>query len=111
MATKRPRPKITYGDTEKVVTNCGNFYITVNRDTDRALVETFATLGKTGGCAMAQTEAITGLISLCLRCGINAAEIVKQLSGIRCPSQSLEAFSCADAIAKVLARHINGGNA
>lgn len=105
--TKMIRPKRTQGTTEKVKCGCGNLYITVNHNIDNGrLVEVFATLGKAGGCAMAQNEAITRLISLALRCDVDKNEIVEQLKGIRCPSISLnedaQILSCADAIAQVL---------
>ncbi|MDO8578039.1 MAG: TSCPD domain-containing protein, partial [Dehalococcoidales bacterium] len=74
--------------------------------------EVFSTLGKAGGCASAQLEAISRLVSLALRSGIEIAAIVKQLKGIRCPSIAWEegkaVLSCGDAIASVLEKQING---
>jgi ribonucleoside-diphosphate reductase alpha chain len=109
---KRPRPKITYGITEKVMTGCGALYVTVNKDKDGKLVEAFASLGKSGGCAMAQNEAVMRLVSLCIRCDIPTSEIVDQLRNIRCPSPSIddgvEILSCPDAVIKVLEKQ-NGG--
>lgn len=106
MVTKRPRPKITHGKTEKVKVGCGNVYITINRDEEGHLVELFTTLGKSGGCAMAQNEAVTRLISMAFKYDIDAKEIIHQLKGIRCPSPGLDdgndILSCADAIAQVL---------
>jgi len=111
--TPRKRAKITTGITERVTTGCGYIYVTVNSD-ERGICEVFSTLGKAGGCASAQLEAISRLISLALRSGIDVASIVRQLRGIRCPSIAWEegkaVLSCADAIASVLEKHTGGGN-
>ncbi|HEX9896776.1 MAG TPA: vitamin B12-dependent ribonucleotide reductase [Dehalococcoidales bacterium] len=109
--TPRKRAKRTTGFTEKVNTGCGALYVTVNFD-EFGMFEVFSSLGKAGGCASAQLEAIGRLISLSLRLGGDAQAVVKQLRGIRCPSIAWEGgksvLSCADAIASVLERHISG---
>jgi len=108
----RPRPKVTRGVTERVSTGCGNMYVTVNFD-EQGVCEAFATLGKAGGCAAAQLEATSRLISNALRCGLDPGSIVKNLRGIRCPSISWEqgraVTSCADAIASVLEKYVSTG--
>ncbi len=107
--TPRQRPTETRGAITKVSTGCGSLYITVAYD-DKGIFEVFATLGKAGGCASAQLEATCRLITLALRSGLDAASVVKQLKGIRCPSIAWEngksVLSCADAIAGVLEKHI-----
>ena len=104
----RKRPKVTTGVTERVNTGCGYIYVTVNFDS-RGISEVFSTLGKAGGCAAAQLEAISRLTSLALRSGIDIDSIVKQLRGIRCPSIAWEQghaiLSCSDAIASVLEKY------
>ena len=52
--------------------------------TSKGPFEVFASLGKAGGCAAAQTEATARLVSQGLRAGIDPDLIVKQLKGIRC---------------------------
>jgi ribonucleoside-diphosphate reductase alpha chain len=107
----RKRSKTTSGVTERVTTGCGYIYVTVNSD-DEGICEVFSTLGKAGGCAQAQLEAICRLISLALRSGVDVASVVRQLRGIRCPSIAWEEgksiLSCADAIASVLEKHTTG---
>ncbi len=105
----RKRPKVTRGVTERVNTGCGYIYVTVNFD-NRGISEVFSTLGKAGGCAAAQLEAISRLTSLALRSEIDTDSVVKHLRGIRCPSIAWEhghsVLSCADAIASVLEKYI-----
>ncbi len=111
--TPRRRPKMTTGVTEKVTTGCGSMYITVNFD-EHGICEVFSSLGKAGGCASAQLEAICRLVSLALRSGVEIASVVKQLRGIRCPSIAWEegkaVLSCADAIASVLEKQIKSSD-
>ena len=102
----KPRPEVIIGTTTKVTTGCGNLYITINQDDDGNFFEVFTQMGKAGGCAASQLEAVGRLVSLALRGGIDTKVIVEQLKGIRCPSPSWDKgkkiFSCADAIARVL---------
>jgi ribonucleoside-diphosphate reductase alpha chain len=104
----RARPLVTQGATHRMTTGCGYLYVTINED-NKNLFELFARMGKAGGCAASQTEAIGRLISLALRCGIDPASIVEQLKGIRCPERVLakdKIYSCPDAIGKALQAHL-----
>jgi len=102
----RKRPTLTSGTTEKIHCGCGNLYVTVNYDKEGSLCEVFCALGKSGGCAAAQLESTTRLISLALRSGVPVESIVKNLQGIRCPSSQWDrgkiVLSCPDALASVL---------
>ena len=80
----RERPRQIHGVTERVRTGHGNMYITVNFGETGNPFELFGTLGKAGGCDSAQLEAISRLVSLALRSGISARDVVTQLRGITC---------------------------
>ncbi|MDA3814389.1 MAG: vitamin B12-dependent ribonucleotide reductase [Candidatus Cloacimonetes bacterium] len=101
----RERPLITTGMTQKIETGCGHLYITINSD-EKGACEIFTQMGKVGGCASAQLEAIARLTSLLLRSNVKVSSIARQLKGIRCPSPMWNngeiVTSCADSIAKSL---------
>ncbi len=75
---------------------------------DLGFCEVFAQMGKTGGCASSQIESTGRLISLALRSGVKIDSIIRQITGIRCPSHNWQngrqVLSCPDAIAQVLSR-------
>ena len=101
----RERPEITTGMTQKIETGCGHLYVTINSD-EKGACEIFTQMGKVGGCASAQLEAIARLTSLLLRSNVKVSSISRQLKGIRCPSPMWSngeiVTSCADSIAKSL---------
>jgi ribonucleoside-diphosphate reductase alpha chain len=106
----RNRPQITFGVTERIKTGEGYLYVTINED-ESGLCEVFTTIGKAGGNAAAQSEAISRIISLALRSGIEPLEVVKQLKGISGPmpvwdGSGGQILSTPDAIGKVLERYI-----
>jgi ribonucleoside-diphosphate reductase alpha chain len=104
---KRPRirPNTTEGITRRIRTGEGTLYITINQD-ENGLCEVFTTIGKAGGNAAAQSEAISRLISLALRSGVDPNAIIKQLKGISGPNPTWEdgrlILSTPDAIGKAL---------
>ena len=85
--------------------NCIRIDNTINEDNE-GLCEVFTTIGKAGGNAAAQSEAISRLISLALRSGVNPHSVVRQLKGISGPNPTWEngrlILSTPDAIGKAL---------
>ena len=111
-AEKRPkdRQEVTQGSTRKIRTGCGNLYVTVNEDEEGNLFEIFNQIGKAGGCAASQSEAIGRLVSLAFRSGVEPEVVVRQLKGISCHMpvwhQQGKILSCADAIGKAVEWHL-----
>ena len=79
---KRQRPPMLRGRTIKMSSPLGDCYVTINEDQDGRAFEVFCTLGKAGGAATADAEAIGRLISLALRSGIPLPAVRDQLRGI-----------------------------
>jgi len=107
----RRRPRQIHGITERVRTGHGNMYVTVNMDADGLPFEVFGTMGKAGGCDAALLEAVSRLVSLALRAGIEPSEVTRQLRGITCcPAwdDGVLVGSGPDAVALVLDNIING---
>jgi ribonucleoside-diphosphate reductase alpha chain len=109
---KRPKARqdVTHGSTRKIRTGCGNLYVTVNEDQEGKPFEIFNQIGKAGGCAASQSEAIGRLVSLALRSGIEPEMVVRQLKGISCHTpvwhREGKILSCSDAIGKAVEWHL-----
>lgn len=107
----RERPRQIRGITERVRTGHGNMYVTVNVDDAGMPFEVFGTMGKAGGCDAALLEAVSRLVSLALRAGIDTSEVTRQLRGITCcPAwdEGTLVRSGPDAVAIVLDRIMQG---
>ena len=107
---KRQRPGMLRGYTAKMNSPLGDLYVTINEDETGRPFEVFCTLGKAGGAAMADAEAIGRLLSLALRSGIPIANLKDQLRGISCdravgvgPNKVL---SAPDAIGQAIERYL-----
>ncbi len=101
----RTRPEVTQGITKRLETGCGHMYVTMNSD-EHGPCEVFVQMGKVGGCASAQLEAIARLSSLALRSDVKLESIIRQLKGIRCQSpmwhKGKMITSCGDAVGQAL---------
>ncbi len=109
---KRDRPKTIRGVTERMRTPHGNAYVTVNFDQAGAPFEVFTTIGKAGSTDQAYLEAVSRLISLALRSGVQAIDIIEQLRGITSEpvwDSGRLIMSAPDAVAQVLALHALAG--
>ena len=106
-----PRPQKLEGTTLRMQTSCGWLYVTVNFK-DGKLFEVFTRIGKAGGCASSQNEAIGRLVSASLRAGVSPSHIIKQLVGITCHLPNgfgdKKVLSCADALGKALGVILKG---
>ena len=79
---KRSRPDRLRGTTHRLETPLGTMFVNITEDDKGQPFEVFITLGKAGGSAMADAEAMGRLISLALRSGIPIMEVHRQLRGI-----------------------------
>jgi ribonucleoside-diphosphate reductase alpha chain len=79
---KRSRPDKLRGTTIRKETPLGVMFVNITEDDKGQPFEVFVTLGKAGGSAMADVEAMGRLMSLALRSGIPIMEIHRQLRGI-----------------------------
>lgn len=99
----KPRVRVMHGVTATVHTGCGKLYVTVNSDQD-GLAEVFT--GESQGGCVAQSTALSKIISISLRSGVDPQEIIDQLSSVMCKAAERnlksECNSCPDAIARVM---------
>lgn len=110
--TMGDRPDKLHGSTHRLKTGCGNLYVTINLDESGKPEEVFVRLGKAGGCASSQTEALGRLITLALRHDVPIEDIIKHLGGIGCHQPAFSGgggrnLSCADAVANALKAHVS----
>ena len=107
------RPDVIEGKTYKVNTGEGTMYVTINCLEGKPF-EIFASIGKAGGNAAAQSEAVSRLVSLALRSDIDLDAIVRQLIGIGSPTpvwhNGEQILSTPDGIGKILKRFIADNN-
>jgi ribonucleoside-diphosphate reductase alpha chain len=70
------------GTTRRMETPLGTMYVNITEDEKGQPFEVFLNLGKAGGAAMADAEAMGRLISMAMRSGIPIMDIHRQLRGI-----------------------------
>jgi ribonucleoside-diphosphate reductase alpha chain len=108
----RPRPHILVGKTIEMDTGCGKLYVTINQDDTGKIFEVFTHIGKAGGCAQSQCEALGRLISLALRSGVAPDAIIRQIKSICCYKQKGSIYSkvesCPDGVAKAIEIALSG---
>ena len=104
----KARPAKVPSETWKILTENGTAFITVGK-LDGAMFEVFVTVGKAGTGVRADAEAIGRLVSLALRSDISAADVVRQLTGIKGGQpywyKGRQILSLADAVAYVLSQY------
>lgn len=106
----------TYGTTSKYTTACGNLFVTINRNQNGDIVESFVNTSKNGICK-SNIDGINRMISLSLRSGVLVSEIIDQLKNISCPAclrlrtkgERLDGQSCPDIIARALQEEYESG--
>ena len=107
---KRQRPSMLRGRTIKTASPLGDIYVTLNEDESGRPFEMFCTLGKAGGAATADAEAIGRLISLALRSGVSLPLIKDQLRGISSDRAvgigPTKVLSAPDAIGQAIERYL-----
>ena len=79
---KRARPDTLRSTSMRKDTPLGTMFVHISEDDRGQPFDVFLNLGKAGGSAMADAEALGRLISLALRSGIPLMEIHRQLRGI-----------------------------
>lgn len=100
----------TYGSTSRYENACGSFYLTINRDGEGNIVETFVNTSKSGTCK-SNVDALNRMLSLALRSGTKVEEVIDQLKDINClacvratskGSKKVDGKSCPDIIARAI---------
>ncbi|GAB3312686.1 adenosylcobalamin-dependent ribonucleoside-diphosphate reductase [Haloplanus salinarum] len=112
LGTKRPRPDVLHGITQRIDTGYGKLYVNINEDEDGRPFELFANIGNSGGFTASFTEALAKTISTALRSGVDPREIASELQGIRSPKvawdKGEQINSIPDAIGTAMRRYLDG---
>ena len=110
MRQMRTRPQMLRGRTTKMNSPLGDLYVTINEDDAGRPFEVFCTLGKAGGAAMADLEAVGRLASLALRSGVPILAVRDQLRGISCDRAvgvgQHKVLSAPDAVAQAIDHYL-----
>ena len=102
-------------------TGCGEMGANIKIKSD-GTIRIIVQMGKSGGCTCSQAESIGRVINLGFKSGVKVEDVIKELSGIRCPSPMIapvipnvpvakddnnDVLSCGDAVAKLLQMYVN----
>ena len=102
------RPVALNGRTVQVETGRGRLYITLNYRMNTRLFEVFIAHGKAGGNDAAMAEALSRLITMNLRCGVDPFEVAKTLRNISdrpVYSGGQQIMSVPDAVGQVIEKY------
>ena len=82
------RPKVLDGTTERVQTNCGGLYVTLNKLSEGTIFEVILQLGKTGNCQNVLIEQLALSLSIMLQENIETKDLIAILKrnfvGVSC---------------------------
>ena len=115
-----PRPLVLEGTTTVLSTERGELCVTVSTDAEGVPVEVFGRMGKAGSFEHGVTELACRLITLALRCGAPAREIVAECQGISemqpfpnrlGEGETAMVLGLGDGIAHVLRRRLDAARA
>ena len=109
--TKKSRPAVLDSKTVQVSTGRGKIYVTLSFTDKGEPFELFTNHGKAGGNDSAMAEALSRMISLNLRSGVNPEDVAEQLINIQDTpywDRGRLILSVPDAIAKVMLDHTGG---
>lgn len=107
----RIRPRFMKGVTTKSDSPYGSIYVTANFDDDGNMFETFISSGKSGSVSKSITEALSRVISLALRSGVDIEDLINTISNISgsevwvynlLDGEEVVVKSIPDAVAKML---------
>ncbi|WP_135828093.1 adenosylcobalamin-dependent ribonucleoside-diphosphate reductase [Halorussus halobius] len=111
-ASKRPRPDVLHGVTQRIDTGYGKLYVNINEDDEGRPFELFANIGNSGGFTASFTESLAKTVSTALRSGVDPEEIADELQGIRSPKvawdKGEQINSIPDAIGTAMRRYLDG---
>lgn len=102
------RPESLLGRTVQMETGRGRLYITLNYTPAARLFEVFISHGKAGGNDAAMAEALSRLVTMNLRCGVDPFEVAKTMRNIADKpvySKGRQILSVPDAVAQVIEQY------
>jgi ribonucleoside-diphosphate reductase alpha chain len=107
------RPEVLRGNTRRLNTPCGSFYLMINSHDDKP-VEIQMTIGKSGNCVRTAFQIIGILVSMLLQKGFERKEIIdifdRHLKEANCGNKVYykgeEYHSCLDYMAKQVLKQL-----